>query len=368
MTQNKRLHFKDLDAMRFLAFLPIFLFCIFYLTRTEEEGFHYEITNLFGFIKQNSLDFFFFVSAFLLTSQGLREYKYKDSFSLRSFYMRRVFRIAPLLLIGILFAFLIHPWILATLKLNTVDSGYGYLSLFPKYFTKLPQEQYIYLAVIWTIFMFIQFYFFWGIILKFFRNLIQPISIALIVVGVASRIIHHYLDSDYGFDILSYGAPIGIGGILARLIRNDSKYIEKIKMLPKKLIIPIYIVSGLFVLSGYLISANFILVSIVPVFTCVLFSFAVIEQTFGKNSIGKLRNNKVFSHLGKASYGLILYQAILNVLLVISIDSLNFDIQSETVKVAFLVISFALTWIVADLSYNFYEKPLIRLRREFKKV
>ena len=370
MTQNKRLHFKDIDAMRFLAFVPIFLFCVFYLTRTDDEGFHSEITNLLGFVKQNSLDFFFFVSAFLLTSQGLREYKYNNSFSLRSFYMRRIFRILPLLIIGILFAFLIHPWILSTLKLNTIaaPSGSSYLQLLPNYFSELSQEQKIYLGVIWTIFMFIQFYIFWGIILKFFKNHIQTISISLIVIGIVARIIHHYFDFSFEFDTLSYGAPIGVGGILAGLIRNDSKYIEKIKLLPKKLIVPIYILGGLFVLFGYLISTNFILISFVPFFTCVFFSFAIVEQTFGKNSFGKLRNNKVFSHLGKASYGMILYQAILNVLLVIGIDSLDFDIQSETVKVVFLVISFAMTWIIADLSYNFYEKPLIRLRREFKKI
>lgn len=356
--------------MRFLAFLPIFLYCVFYATSTEDEGFHFEITNLLGFIKQNSLDFFFFVSAFLLTSQALREYKYNNSFSLKSFYVRRLFRIAPLFIVGILFAFLIHPWILATLKLNTIATpeGSSYLLLFPNYFTGITQEQYLYLAIIWTIYMFIQFYLVWGIVMKFFKNQLLYVAAGLIVIGIVARIVHNYLEYSYEFDTLSYGVPIGIGAILAKLIREDSPYIEKIKMIPKKIIVPIYLIGGLFVVAGYLISTNVVVISLIPVFTCTLFSFAIVEQTFGKNSIGKLRNNKIFSHLGKASYGLILYQAILNVMLVIGIDSLNFDITSETVKVAFLLISFVMTWIIADISYNFYEKPLIRLRREFKKV
>jgi len=371
MPKSKRLHFKDIDAMRFFAFLPIFLFSVFYLTRTDDDGFHSETTIILGYIKQNSLDFFFFLSAFLITSHGLREYKYNNSFSLRDFYVRRIFRIIPLFIIGILFTFLIHPWILNTLKLNTIvpPSESSYLLLFPNYFSKHTPEQYIYLSIIWTIYMFIQFYITWGIILKFFKNNIRIISIIFILIGIVARIVHYFLDhATFEFDTLSYGVPIGTGAILAELIRNDSPYIAKIKTLPKKLIFPIYIFGCLFVLSGYLISTNFIVASVIPVFTCLFFSFAIIEQTFGKNSIGKLRNNKVFSHLGKASYGLILYQAIINVLLVIGMDSLDFDIASETVKVAFLLISFVLTWIVADLSYNFYEKPLIRLRREFKKV
>jgi len=370
MPKSKRLHFKDIDAMRFLAFLPIFLYCVLFATITEDEGFHYELTNLLGFIKQNSLDFFFFISAFLLTSQALREYKYNNSFSLKSFYIRRVFRIAPLFIIGIIFAFLVHPWILSTLKLNTIvtPEGFSYLLMLPNYFTGITQEQYLYLAIIWTIYMFIQFYFVIGIILKYLKNQLFVVSISFIVIGIVARIVHHSLNFSFEFDTLSYGVPIGIGLILAKLIREDSPYIEKIKMVPKKIILPIYLLGGLIVLTGYLISTNVVMISLVPVFTSVFFAFALVEQTFGKNSIGKLRNNKVFSHLGKASYGLILYQAILNVLLVIGIDSLNFDINSETVKVAFLLISFVMTWIIADISYNFYEKPLIRLRREFKKV
>jgi peptidoglycan/LPS O-acetylase OafA/YrhL len=121
-------------------------------------------------------------------------------------------------------------------------------------------------------------------------------------------------------------------------------------------------------LFGYVVGANSVIESFVPVATCSFLSFIIVEQTFGKNSIYKFRNNKIITHLGKISYGLILYQAILNVLLVIGIDSLEFEMSSITVKLGFVLLSFIMTWIVADVSYNLIEKPLIRLRREFKKV
>jgi peptidoglycan/LPS O-acetylase OafA/YrhL len=370
MPKSKRLHFKDIDALRFVAFLPVFLFCVFYLSRTEPEGFHYELTNALSIIKQNSLDFFFFLSAFLLSSHSLREYKYNQSFSLRGFYIRRLIRIMPLFLFGIIFAFLIHPWILNTLKLNTIEAPVysNYLLLFPNYFSSLTQEQYVYVSILWSIYMFILFYLVWGIVLKYFSSHLKTIAFGAMVIGVVARIIHHYLDFSFEFDPLSFGVPIGFGTVLAVMIRNESPYIERIKVLPRKLLIPFYAAGCLIAALGYLATSNFILNNLVPFVTCSFYSFVIVEQTFGKNSFVKLREYKIFSHLGKISYGLIFYQSIINVLIIIGLESLEFDISSVSVKIAFVMLSFILSWVIADLSYNLLEKPLLRLRREFKKI
>ena len=131
---------------------------------------------------------------------------------------------------------------------------------------------------------------------------------------------------------------------------------------------PIYIFGVCLLCGGYVIAENFILVGLMPAFTSAFFGFLILDQTFGKNAPVKLRNNKVFSHLGKISYGLLVYQSMVNVLIVIGIDSLDFEISSVTVKVAFAVVGFVFSWIIADISYNFVEKPLHRLSREFKKA
>jgi peptidoglycan/LPS O-acetylase OafA/YrhL len=102
--------------------------------------------------------------------------------------------------------------------------------------------------------------------------------------------------------------------------------------------------------------------------TCSFFGFMILDQTFGKNSPFKFRNNKVLTHLGKISFGLFVYQAILNVLIVIGIDSLDFEMTSFSTKILFTILGFVMSWIVADLSFNFVEKPLLRMRREFKKI
>lgn len=370
MSKNKRLHFKDLDTLRFFAFIPVFLYCVLYLSRTSDEGFHHELTGLIGFIKTGSFDFFFFVSAFLLTSQGLREYKYNNSFSLKNFYLRKFMRLAPLTLVALTFAFIFYPLIIKTLKLNVtiMTPGSAWLQLIPEYFSVYGREHYICLAIIWVILMFAQFYFVWGIVLKLGRKTLTIISFVLIFIGIATRIIYTLMDISWEFSVLSYGVPVGVATILAQLIRNDSPYLEKIRVLPKRFILPIYIIGTILLITGYLISGGFFVQSFVPLIMSAFFSFMILDQTFGKNSPFKFRNNKVFTHLGKISFGLFIYQAILSVLIVIGIDSLDFDIDSVSTKLALILLSFVMSWIVADISFNFIEKPLLRLRREFKAV
>ena len=75
MPKIKRLHYKDLNGLRFFAFLPVFFFICAVLLKNDKVEFSIELANLLGEISLGSFDFFFFLSAFLITSLALREYK-----------------------------------------------------------------------------------------------------------------------------------------------------------------------------------------------------------------------------------------------------------------------------------------------------
>ncbi|MBN4077617.1 acyltransferase [bacterium AH-315-C20] len=370
MPKDKRLHFKDLDALRFLFFIPIFIYCFLKLLTFDREGITYEIANALEFIAKNSIDFFFFLSAFLITSHILREYKYRKEFSFKNFIVRRFLRVIFVLTVALLFVFLIHPWLIVTLKLQPIATpdGWSYVLLLPNYFYSVAVEQYVYLIVVWAIFMFIQFYFVWGLLMYFLWKRLKYICFLLMVIGVASRIVHLSMESVWEFDTLSYGVPIGIGALLALVIRREHWAVEKIKKLSKKVVNIGYVVGVILLIFSYYVAHNSVAAAFVPFLTCGFFAFMVLEQTFGKNSIYKFRKNKLLSHLGKISYGMIVYQAIMNVLVMTAISSLDFDLRSDVVKIFFFVISFALTWVMADVSYNLIEKPLLIFRKEFKKI
>jgi peptidoglycan/LPS O-acetylase OafA/YrhL len=368
MARKRRLLFKDLDFIRFLAFVPIFLYCTLFTLQPNNGGLIDESSNLLAYFKHNSFDFFFFLSAFLLTSHGLREYKYTDKFSLKNFYIRRLMRIFPLLILALIFAFIVHPWIINTLKLTSVVApfSYSYLLPFPNYFAQITADQYIYLAVIWTIYMFLQFYLVWGIILRIFILQIKYVAYLIIGIGVASRIYHALVGTSYEFDTLSMGVPIGMGVIIAVAIRNNHRLVDVVKHLPKSAHILMYGI-GIVTLGGYLIVGSGYLNAIVPLLTCSFFGYIIIDQTFGKNSIYKLRKNKAISHLGKISYGLLIYQSIIVVIGVIAIESLEFSVSSPAILIGFIVIAFIISWILADISFNIYERPILRIKSEFKK-
>lgn len=370
MAKRKRLLYKDLDSLRFLAFIPFFLYCAFLLMSQEKNEFIVDSSVGFDYLRQNSLDFFFFLSSFLLTSHALREYKYNNSFSLKAFFARRLLRILPIFVILVLFAIFIHPWIIETLKLTDINVPKGSSTRYflPSNYNLLTPEQYIYIIALWTIIMFMMYYVVWGFILKFFSKQIQYIGWFFVVLGIASRAYHVLIEHPIEFDVLAMATPVGIGAIVANVVRNDQRKVDMIKHAPKANHWMVYIAGFLVMMGGYLFFGNTYLITIIPLLTCSFFGYVIIEQTFGKNSIYKFRSNKLMSRLGKISYGLINYAPIIMVLIVISIESLDFSLASIAIQIAFIVGSFGLSWLIADVSYNFYELPLHAVKKDFKKT
>jgi peptidoglycan/LPS O-acetylase OafA/YrhL len=366
---KRRLLYKDLDALRFFAMLPVFLFCGLYLINTGDNQFISDAVAASSYLKQNSLDFFFFLSSFLLTSHALREYKYKKVFSLKSFYIRRIIRIAPVLGLAVLFAFVLHPWIINTLKLTSIETPIALRNffLFPNNTLGLTSEQFIYLAVIWTIYMFLQFYLVWGFILKFFLQQIKYVGFIFIAIGVVARVYHILLQTPYEFNTLSVGIPIGIGAIVANAVRFDDRLTENIKHSPKANHIIVYLIGIVTILGGYVFLGKTYAAVVIPIITSLVFGYVIIEQTFGKNSVFKLRKNKFLSRMGKISYGFIVYQSIILVIGVISVESLEFSFESLPTQIGFLILAFVVSWLAADISYNWYERPILSFKKEFKR-
>ncbi len=370
MPRNKRLHFKDIHALKALVFIPIYLFSILSLISPQNSEALSQMANLAGKISLSSFDFLFFLTAFLVTSHGIREYKYLASFSLKNFYLRRFLRLAPVLFLALIFAFILHPWLIRMLDLQPMitPSAEPYLWLIPNYLSNFAGPELIYFTFICTVFMFLQFYIFWGLILRFFHNYLNLIAIILIGVGIASRVIHQLNGSEYFMDTLAFGVPIGIGVLTATAVRNENAVVTKLKEFSKNLNSFIYIIGGLLFLGGYILSANSYLTAIIPVLTSLFFGYIIIEQTFGKNSFIQFKTKKILTYLGKISYGMIVYQAIISVMMTIAIESLDYNLTSFYIVAIVILAGFIGTIVAADISYKLFEKPLLRFRREFKKV
>src|SRR5690606_8275204 len=126
--------------------------------------------------------------------------------------------------------------------------------------------------------------------------------------------------------------------------RREERFVEFFKELTPGIHLIVYIVGILTTLFGYIFLAKTYTVALVPIFTCLFYSYVVVEQTYGKNSILKFRKSKLTSRLGKISYGLISYSSIIMVLGIISIASLELDLSSLPIQIGFLLISALMSW------------------------
>ncbi len=371
MFKLKNLYFKDINSLRFFAYLPIFLFICLYLLRTKKDGSINLLSDLFLNLSLNSIDFYFFISAFLLTSLALREYKYKHSFSLRKFYIRKALRILPLLIVALIFALFFHSYIIKILQLTSIDknSALFYVLGIPNFMVDIQPERFVYTVVIFSIYMMLQYYFVWGLILKFLKNHIVTIGVLFIVLGIITRLILINKAMIFYFNPLSYGISIGIGAILAHIIREKQQFINNIKKLNKSKILFFYSIGSMAVLVLYIYTINNnILAAFVPLTTVTFYAFIVTEQTFCKKSLIKFRRFKLINRLGKISFGLIIYTPIVATILNIAFESIDKGLESNLFKIIFVFATFVLSWFIADVSYNSYEKLFRYVRRDFKRI
>jgi peptidoglycan/LPS O-acetylase OafA/YrhL len=340
------------------------------MLRTKKDDVINLLSDIFLDLSINSIDFYFFISSFLITSLALREYKYKNSFSLRKFYVRKILRIVPLLIFALIFALFFHSYIIKLLQLTIIEKNsalYYFLGI-PNFLSDIQPNRFVYTIAIFSIYMVLQFYFIWGLILKFLKDQLLVVSLIFIVLGVLTRMFLISKSMVFFFNPLSYGVSIGFGGLVSYIIREKQSLINQIKKLNKSKILIIYTLGTLSIIGLYVFSSNPSFTAIVPLITVPFYSFVIVEQTFCKKSIIKFRKLKVFNRLGRISYGLILFTPIVATVLNIAFESIDKGLESNLFKIIFVFATFVLSWFIADISYNSYEKLFRYVRRDFKRI
>ena len=369
MSNKRKLFYKDLDFLKFLAVLPILAYICLYFINSFKLGVIPNVTHAFSYIKIGCIEFFFFTSAFLLTSHGLREYKYSHHFSLRSFLMRRSLRLVPLTIPLFLFALFIHPLIATYLELTTVKiPSWSNGFLLAENFELMSTEHFVYIGALWFSLMFMLYAVMIGFFLKFVKSRLNWIGIFLILLGCAARLLHLLNETRFDFNPLSYAIPVGFGLILANYVRNEQRFRDFFKDTVFGWHLLCYVIGFGTVVLGYVYSNGTYVSLIIPLVLSYCFSYTVMAQTFSKNSTLKFRKLTRLSKFGRMSYGLITYFAILCSITVVAMDSLELDLESPGNQIIFLIITLIFTYTVARMSYEKIEKPISIFKREFHKI
>ncbi len=305
---------------------------------------------------------FFVLSGFLIIRLIFIEKK-NNRFSIKNFYIRRMLRIFPLYYVIVIFGFLFYHFILPVLNIpfdndyNITNSILLTVFFLPNVSASLYMPGGI-LEVLWSIGIEEQFYLFVAPIFYFVSK--NKIFKVIVGITIAYFILYHIPD----FEVLRRFSFVYFllfsGGIIA--ILEENKRLEflktkKLYTLTSCILIIIYFFTNIFEFESSILK---------NLLTAILFSFFV--HAISCNNFKFEIKNKLLNYLGQISYGIYMYHVIaLNATVYLFLELKNYQLFNDTTTIILINIStFILTILVAHLSYQYFEKPFLKLKNKFR--
>lgn len=363
-------YFKNLDGLRFFAFLSVFLYHSLYSPFSYiKESFVFG--NLYWLTRGGHLgvNFFFVLSGFLITYLLMDEKRKTQQINIGKFYLRRVLRIWPLYYLILLICFILFPIVRAALGDHPApEKGnpwlyIGFLSNFDNIYngTEVPA-----LWSMWSISVEEQFYLFWPLVLKLSPQRWRWVPMCAIV--LMSLVIRSFHLDNYNFcqfHTLSVISDMAVGGLMAWAAFTAHPVFSRLRRLKKMHIALVYLVGFALVLTrNYWIEvpALFLFERLI---LSLFFAFIIFEQTFLETSFFKVGNSWALTQLGRISYGLYCY----HYLVLMMMFELTGKLKWDTTLVGTLffnnLLALAITVVISYLSYRFFESWFLNLKDKF---
>ncbi|QEC69818.1 acyltransferase [Panacibacter ginsenosidivorans] len=382
MQAKSTLYFKGLNGLRFMAaLLVVFAHVPTFITKTSNPNI-YDFRP-FSFFSNGGLavDFFFVLSGFLITSLLLKEHEESGTISVKRFYIRRMLRIWPLYYLIVFIAFAVFP-ILANIFHLRPDPGLSVPQLL-MYILLLPNFTFIFgprilLFPLWSIGVEEQFYLIIAPVIKYKKKSLALIFATVIIVKLFLNFFAGQVTPATTATIIILDLrfeAICIGCLGAIFIRSRYKYLlDKLFGLPLQLLFFGILFAVLF-FNKTLPAAGIPVIS--PLFSVltnriyngvpmgIVFLYVILCVSLNKRSIIKT-GGKTFELLGNISYGMYMYH-VMTCFVVIGIMKRFFlDIPVTTATIMCYLLCVFFTMLVAYLSYVFFEKRFLNLKKKFE--
>lgn len=356
-----KIYFPELDGLRFLAFLSVFIYHFVIYTGV----FYHSFLQYFWV----GVDLFFVLSAYLFTKLLTAEYASTRAISFRKFYLRRIFRIWPIyfLFVGFVIAgyvfkhHIISKYVLLriggllTFSDNLVSAigGYKYSPLpFAIHLWTIGFEEQFYLFVPLIILLLVRLSIRRKIILFGFVFILFSGLRLWLIAGNSPHPSIYYLPFTH-FEPILMGIVVGFGGLnfLVARIKPFILGIIGVFFFGFSCLLPNMEV------TSYLLSLTYLFVGIFTSLTLVsVTNSAVLMRTFSQRAL---------VYLGKRSYGLYVYHLLglgTGKLVVNHIHSLHSNVW------AMFLLGLGFTVLIAVTSYKVVEVPFLRLKKRFEVV
>lgn len=360
----KRIYFFNLDVFRFFAALLIFFghgflaWTGFFSGKRLEE--FPEVVQNFMVNSGLGVELFFLISGFLITYILLYEKERTGRIAIGKFFTRRAIRIWPLYFMLIAITPFLVEW------LGKEQPPYmGNLFFIGNYEVIANLEQVYPFSHFWSIAVEEQFYVVWPFIIAFVpKKWLTVTFIFIISFSILSRLYFFGTEKAYHhfyFNTLCRMDTIALGAVVA-LHYDKIKNVLKLNRLA--LIITTLVLIGVLLFT----KSNEWKTTMEVMFRKYLYLIPMLFFTFHFISSGKERKQNLvvrgINYMGRASYGLYMIHNFLIVLILRRI-MFNNGIYEGWV---FWLIYIGLTLVTVILSFELYEKPIMKLKRYFTVV
>lgn len=345
-------HFGSLDGLRFICISAVIWHHVPIWTGLT----HISVFFARGHV---GVDFFFVLSGFLITTLLLREETARGAFSLRAFYWRRALRIIPIYFLVVSIA----AFYAIVIKGRTED-----LEILPYYFLFLSNflkvEDIGFLSPTWSLSMEEQFYLIWPALLLIVpRRWMLQVLAALIALNVLGAMgLYEWLgllpiDGQHlRFEVCcTTYAPILMGSFCALLLNSPEGFAALRPLTGFQAAPWLWFALLLLALAGFPGALEGPPNLVVHSLMCLMLVSLVVRED---NGMAPLMRLPPLVRIGQISYGIYLYH-----LFALAIVTKAFEVLGLTSWGWVLVLYYALTILIAEISFRRFEAWFLRFRR-----
>lgn len=369
---TRKVYFENLDGLRFLCFLSVFLFHSFHtdFDYIKSAGlYHFITSDVFG-NGNLGVNFFFVLSGFLITYLLIEEKNLNGQIDIKKFWIRRVLRIWPLFYLCVAIGFFLFPMAKAAFgeQPNETASIAFYLTFTNNFdFIEKGLPDASVLGVLWSVAVEEQFYVVWPVFLYLFPIKRYWIPFAIVILcSLLFRLMNNNYQA-HEYHTLSCMGDMAIGAFGAWLVSTNMNFRRIIQRLHIAAISLIY--SSFFVIFLYrdeILSYKNTFLSVVErSIIALIIILIILEQSFSENSFFKLSKFKWLTKLGTISYGLYCLHFV-GILIVTTLTrKFSFNTELWQVLIVDTLVALTLTILISSMSYRIYEKPFLKLKNRF---
>jgi peptidoglycan/LPS O-acetylase OafA/YrhL len=361
--KKTKLYFPQLDSVRGMSFIAIFLFHSLRISFNAGTFPEYIFNRL-----PLAIDVFFILSSFLLTYLALNEYKKRGDFSFKNYFTRRILRIWPLYYFILIIAFILFPFIANSFHYKmTLPAPLYYIFFIANFYTA---DHVFFLKLLWTISVEEQFYLLWGLCLRGFNKNLNKIIGLLFIISISFSFYSICNGIKYYFNTVTYLFDFGSGALAACLIFNKSKIVNLLCNLNAVGTYSFYSYLIIHFILFYFLNRNTFgvmndIIGIISRYIFILYiALFITEQMVHVSRTKIFEKNRFLIFTGKISYGLYCFHGITILMINLLMTHFKIDIQNWLV----VLIYFSVNYCIASISYFYLESPFLRLKAKWRRA